>query len=201
MERETWSLAIKFVTPHRLSFAIFINSSLSANAFAAPRPPTTVNSTSAIEVAFSPNNGATRIITKAVGEAKETPLIQAYSFGLHRLHERQSMLKTGSVEARVMLNKKPSSIRSRQSVTPSPIGIAKLSLYQAMRDQKIRKSDIARRLGWSLMQVDRVLDLTHTSKMGQIELALAAVCKRFWSSTLPILRWRNAPFWFASLLF
>ncbi|MGH8547452.1 MAG: type II toxin-antitoxin system HicB family antitoxin [Methylococcales bacterium] len=71
-----------------------------------------------------------------------------------------------------------SAARKRSVVSPSPIGIAKLSLYQAMRDQKMRKSELASRLGWSLMQVDRVLDLTHESKMEQLQLALGAVGKR-----------------------
>ena len=41
-------------------------------AFAASPPPTTVKSSGTTEVAFSPNNGATETIVKAMGEAKHT---------------------------------------------------------------------------------------------------------------------------------
>ena len=33
----------------------------------------------------------------------------------------------------------------------------------------------ARRLRWHLVQIDRVLDLCHASRMGQVETALAAL--------------------------
>jgi len=52
---------------------------------------------------------------------------------------------------------------------------AKLRLYEAMLTQGIRKSELARRLGWHMPQVDRVLDLEHVSKMPQIEQAASAL--------------------------
>lgn len=54
----------------------------------------------------------------------------------------------------------------------------KLNLYQAMRDGKVRKSELARRLGWHMPQVDRVLDLHHDSRVDLVEAAFRALGKR-----------------------
>ncbi|MCW5982662.1 MAG: type II toxin-antitoxin system HicB family antitoxin [Bryobacteraceae bacterium] len=49
---------------------------------------------------------------------------------------------------------------------------AKLALYEQMRAAGMRKADIARRLGWQRSQVDRLLNLSHASRLDQIEAAL-----------------------------
>jgi antitoxin HicB len=49
---------------------------------------------------------------------------------------------------------------------------AKVRLYEAMRSQGVRKADLARRVGWHKSQMDRLLDLTHASRLDQIETAL-----------------------------
>jgi antitoxin HicB len=49
---------------------------------------------------------------------------------------------------------------------------AKLRLYKAMRSRGVRKADLARRIDWHKSQVDRLLDLTHASRLDQIETAL-----------------------------
>ncbi|MCY3879753.1 MAG: type II toxin-antitoxin system HicB family antitoxin [Rhodobacteraceae bacterium] len=54
----------------------------------------------------------------------------------------------------------------------------KVILYQGMRDQNIGKSELARRLGWHLPQVDRVLDVEHHSRLDRMDLALGAIGKR-----------------------
>ena len=40
----------------------------------------------------------------------------------------------------------------------------KVALYQAMRESRLRKVDLARRLGWHGKQVDRLLDLDHATR-------------------------------------
>ena len=55
---------------------------------------------------------------------------------------------------------------------------AKIRLYEAMRGAGLRKADLARRMGWQKSQVDRLLDLSHHSRLEQIEEALAALDKR-----------------------
>jgi antitoxin HicB len=73
----------------------------------------------------------------------------------------------------------PSPVGRRQkSVTLQPLSAAKVALYHAMRKAGIGKAELARRLGWHLPQVDRVLDLRHASRLEQIELALRALGKR-----------------------
>ena len=52
---------------------------------------------------------------------------------------------------------------------------AKVMLYQGMRDQGIGKAELARRLGWSLTQVDRTVDINHRSRLDDMDAALRAV--------------------------
>ena len=51
----------------------------------------------------------------------------------------------------------------------------KVMLYRGMREQGIGKAELARRLGWRLTQVDRVLDVQHRSRLDQLEAALGAI--------------------------
>ena len=57
----------------------------------------------------------------------------------------------------------------------SGLGMAKAALYDAMIAQGVGRAELARRLRWHLAQVNRVLDFRHTSKMEQVEAALAAL--------------------------
>ena len=59
----------------------------------------------------------------------------------------------------------------QKTVRPSALECAKLGVYQAMMEQGIKKSELARRLGWHMPQVDRLFDLRHASKLDQIEAA------------------------------
>lgn len=65
--------------------------------------------------------------------------------------------------------------RGQKTVRPSALEGAKLGVYQAMMEQGIRKSELARRLGWHLPQVDRLFDLRHASRFDQIESAARAL--------------------------
>ena len=58
-------------------------------------------------------------------------------------------------------------------------------LYQGMRDQGVGKAELARRLGWHMPQVDRVLDVQHRSRIDQMDAALGAIGQR--ASSLPSL--------------
>jgi len=44
-----------------------------------------------------------------------------------------------------------------------------------MIEQGVKKTELARRLGWHLPQVDRLLDLRHASRLDQIEAAARAL--------------------------
>ena len=68
----------------------------------------------------------------------------------------------------------PSDPRKGEKIVVLPaLSEAKITLYQAMRDAKVRKSEMARRLGWHLL-----LDLRHHSRLDQLEAAFAALDKR-----------------------
>lgn len=70
---------------------------------------------------------------------------------------------------------RPSAANGRPTVRPSALECAKLGVYQAMMDEGLRKTDLARRLGWHLPQVDRLFDLTHASRFEHIEAAARAL--------------------------
>lgn len=72
----------------------------------------------------------------------------------------------------------PSAAHGRPTVRPSALGCAKLGVYQAMTEQGLRKTDLARRLGWHLPQVDRLFDLSHASRFDPIEAATRALGRR-----------------------
>lgn len=69
----------------------------------------------------------------------------------------------------------PSAAQGRPTVRPSALECAKLGVYQAMTEQGVRKAELARRLGWHMPQVDRLLDLRHASRLDQIEAAARAL--------------------------
>lgn len=55
---------------------------------------------------------------------------------------------------------------------------AKLQLYTAVRASGVRKSELARRMGISKTNVDRLFDLNRSSRFEQIEAAFHAIGKR-----------------------
>lgn len=65
--------------------------------------------------------------------------------------------------------------RGQHTVRPSALEGAKLGVYQAMTEQGIKKSELARRLGWHMPQIDRLFDLRHASRLDQIEAAARAL--------------------------
>ena len=54
---------------------------------------------------------------------------------------------------------------------------AKVELYQAFLTSRIRKSDLARRMGISKVNVDRLFDLNHHSRLDQLEAACKVLGK------------------------
>lgn len=67
--------------------------------------------------------------------------------------------------------------RGMKLVRVAPMVEMKAAIHQAMLDQRVSKTELARRLGWHLPQVDRVLDVNHASRLDQIEAALGALGK------------------------
>ncbi|MDP7547375.1 MAG: type II toxin-antitoxin system HicB family antitoxin [Alphaproteobacteria bacterium] len=67
----------------------------------------------------------------------------------------------------------PSRGRNRASLPTQTT--MKVLLYQAMREQGLKKADLARRLSWHSPQVDRLFDLSHASRVDQMDAAFAAI--------------------------
>ena len=75
----------------------------------------------------------------------------------------------------------PSTPRRKQRLISVPFWIApKIALYQAMREQGISNSELARRLKVGETVVRRMLDPDHGTRAVRIEAALLAVGKRLY---------------------
>lgn len=73
----------------------------------------------------------------------------------------------------------PSRPKRGQHLISVPLYLApKLALYVAMREHRIRNTELARRLGLSETVIRRMLDPKHASKPERIQAALAALGKR-----------------------
>jgi antitoxin HicB len=71
---------------------------------------------------------------------------------------------------------KPSPVKKRGKFVIVPaLSEAKLALYSAMRAREVGKAELARRLNCHLPQVDRLLDLMHSSRLDQLEAAFRAL--------------------------
>jgi antitoxin HicB len=69
----------------------------------------------------------------------------------------------------------PSRVLTGRAVVLPPLAVAKLELYEAMRNAGVRKAELARRLRWHMPQVDRLLSLRHGSRLEHLEAALTAL--------------------------
>lgn len=67
--------------------------------------PTLIQAAGSIEVAFSPNNGVTEVVVKAIGEAKQTLLVAAYSFTSKDIAEALLDAKKRGVAVKIILDK------------------------------------------------------------------------------------------------
>jgi len=104
------------------------------------------------------------------GEDEEEALVQAVdaietALAMY-IDERKEIPAPGSVK------------RGLRPVALPALTEAKLALYSAMRGGKVGKAELARRLNCHLPQIDRLLDLTHDSRLDQMEAAFRALGKR-----------------------
>ena len=81
-----------------------------------------------------------------------------------------------AIAARIHVGKEiPSPSRGGNRVRLPTLTAVKVMLYQGMNEQGIGKAELARRLGWHLPQVDRVLDVNHRSRLDRMDAALGAI--------------------------
>jgi antitoxin HicB len=108
---------------------------------------------------------------------------EAHTFGddeadaLRRAQDALATIIDGYIRARRDIPQPTAGPRTPHVAVPPLIG-AKVAVYRAMRARKVGKAELARRLGWHLPQVDRVLDVRHNSRLDQLDAAAAAVGKR-----------------------
>ncbi len=72
----------------------------------------------------------------------------------------------------------PSRPAGRPLVSLTPLVAAKAELYRAMRQARINKAELARRIGISPQQAQRLFDIRHASRLDQIEAAMQALGRR-----------------------
>jgi len=72
----------------------------------------------------------------------------------------------------------PSPAAGRPLVRVDPLTTAKLELVCALTTARMSKAALARRMGVSPQQVQRLFDLDHASRLDQIEAALRALGRR-----------------------
>jgi antitoxin HicB len=73
----------------------------------------------------------------------------------------------------------PSAPKRGQQVVQLPLSVAaKVLLLNEMLRQKVRPIDLARRIGTTKQEVNRLTDLKHTTKIDRIDAALRALGKR-----------------------
>ena len=68
--------------------------------------------------------------------------------------------------------------RGQPVVNPSPSVAAKVLLLNEMLRQKVRPSELARRIGTTKQEVNRLTNLRHPTKIDRIDAALQALGKR-----------------------
>ena len=80
---------------------------------------------------------------------------------------------------------KPSRVRGKQyrEISLPALADVKVQLYEAMRAGRVQKAELARRMGIPRQQIERLLDLGHSSRLEHIEAALRALKKRLVFST------------------
>ncbi len=72
----------------------------------------------------------------------------------------------------------PSRTRKKRLAMLPPQTVATVLLYLTMREQGVRKADLARKLSLHGPQIDRLLDLRHSSAIKSYQAAFAALDKR-----------------------
>jgi antitoxin HicB len=108
---------------------------------------------------------------------------EAHTFGdgtedaLHRAQDCLATIIDAYIKDRRAIPSPSAGRRARTVRVPSLIE-AKVQLYNVMRAGGVGKAQLAKRLGWHLPQVDRLLQMTHGSRLEQLEAAFGALGKR-----------------------
>jgi antitoxin HicB len=80
----------------------------------------------------------------------------------------------------------PSAAAGRPLVRLAPLVAAKAEVYRAMRAAGVSKAELARRVGVSPQQAQRLFNIRHASRLDQIDAALAALGRRLVVTAEPV---------------
>ena len=76
----------------------------------------------------------------------------------------------------------------QRCVTLPTLTAVKVLLHQCMQSEGVTKAELARRLGWHMPQVDRVLDINHHSRLDRMDAALNAFGRHLAVETMRVGR-------------
>jgi antitoxin HicB len=127
-------------------------------------------------IVLTPDDNGTILVT-----CPDLPEVTTFGEGEEDARQRAADAIEEALAARIAHRQDipaPSPARARPVASLSALTVAKVSLYLAARAQGITKADLGRRLGWHGPQVDRLLDVHHSSKIEAIDQALRTMGKR-----------------------
>jgi len=111
-------------------------------------------------------------VPEALTEADTLPEL------LHWAQDALIVALTGYLDYRRDIPRPSKPKRGQHLVALPPLVALKLAIYQAMRDQGLSQSELAKRLNCDARQVRRLLDLGHNSRLDLLSEALKALGKR-----------------------
>lgn len=113
---------------------------------------------------------------------RDLPLLNSYGDDReHAISEAVDAIETTLsifVDQRLSIPKASPPEAGEEVIHLPAVTIAKIVLWNEMMERDMRKADLCRLLGVHQAQGDRLVDFLHTSKMEQLENALAALGKR-----------------------
>jgi len=109
---------------------------------------------------------------------------EAHTFGRNRVHALEMAEEALELAMEFYFEDQrpiplPSQPKRGQAVVELPVSVAaKVLLLNEMLRQKVRPIELARRIGTTKQEVNRLTDLKHATKIDRIDAALRALGKR-----------------------
>jgi antitoxin HicB len=141
----------------------------------------------AYPVTFAPDDNGTILVT-----SPEFPELTTFGDTVEDALERARGALLEAIEARIHDREilPPPSTGKHMVALPAQAAI-KVLLYQALRSEGMRKSELARRMNIPRQEVDRMLDLNHGTALPKMELAFAVLGRQLRLSVGPRQRARS----------
>jgi len=109
---------------------------------------------------------------------------EAHTYGIDRAHALEMAKEALALAMEFYFEDQrlvhaPSQPKRGQAVVELPVSVAaKVLLLNEMLRQKVRPIELARRIGTTKQEVNRLTDLKHSTKIDRIDAALRALGKR-----------------------